>query len=1193
MKKLIFSIAFALTALVGMAVQRQSEEVKPKKPALMWIDASGNLERFNSADTIDKYVNRVADLGFTHLVVDARPIAGYLLYDSDLAPRFMGMREKVNLDPTLDYLGHFVEKGHERGLKVLFSLNVFCAGHNYHDKGLIYEGHPEWATIVQDPERGLVPITEQKSKYGAMVNPSNPEYQDYIIDVMKEMLRRYPEVDGLMLDRGRYDGISADFSDLSREQFEKFIGKKIKHFPKDILEIKRVDGKEKVVEGKYYKDWIYWRSKVIADFFARARAEVKSVDPDAVFATYSGAWYPSYYEVGVNFASKDYDASKDFPNWAREDYKTTGYAELLDMYATGNYYTDITVADYEKNPDPIWNETDFEGHSGDWYCVEGSCKHLRRILGDNKFLGGILVDQLYDDVSRIPESIAMNLNESDGLMVFDICHIINRDLWDEVRRGMALGGNLPAERNASMDIIPAPEHMTVDSSAAPFKLDSGVAVIAPDMAAESAIFKDFVEKLTAIRLGSDQSAARKIIFKVLADAPSPQYYQVTVNDKTIVAAGGSKEGVFTAAMMLVKAIGAGSAGAVEIPNFDLSGVPAYGYRGAHFDVSRHFFDVDDVKTFIDMLALHGINRFHWHLTDDQGWRLEIKKYPRLTEIGSRRDSTVIGRNSGRWDNVPVEGFYTQEQAREIVDYAKKRHIEIIPEIDMPGHMLAAMAAYPELGCAGGPYDVWTEWGITEKVLCPGNPKTMEFITDVLNEVMDIFPFDIIHIGGDECPKDLWKTCPKCQALIKQLGIKAKGRFSAEDILQGYVTRHAADVAAARGRRIIGWDEILESDIPADAIIMSWRGENGAKEGVERDHDVVLVPNDYLYFDYYQTKDVEHEPFAIGGFVPVEKVYKYDPARIVKRMDKSKAAHILGLQANLWTEYVPTFSHVQYMELPRMAALSEVQWTPSKKKDYKSFKRRIPAMLAIYDRLGYNYARHIIDVDVSYVPDSEAKALEIELDALPGTDIRYTLDGQDPEPESPLYAEPLLISRPAVVSFASFTDGRRGRVLRDTIHFTKASFHDVVLNTNPDEKYKFSGARVLTDGIHGTYNYRTGRWLGFFDEPFDATVDLGEPTEVAKVGFNACVFTCDSVVDAQDAEVLVSDDGKHFRSVAKWVNEPINEADEFTTKTHEIALSRPVTTRYVRLKVTPQQKLPAWHPLAGSKAFVFVDELIVR
>lgn len=414
---------------------------KHKKPALMWFDAEANIKRFSNLDSIDFYIDKIADLGFTHAAVCIRPITGYLLYDSQLAPPYRGNRDDVVID--FDYLGKFIEAAHRRGVKVLASMNTFCAGHNYIDKGLIYDGHPEWASRVLDVDRGIIPITEQKDKYGAMVNPINPEYQDYIINVMKEVVTKYPEVDGIILDRVRYDGITADFSDLSRREFEKYIGQRVKNFPADILSLQKIGdkGRFKVIPGRHYLKWIEWRTKNITDFMSRARSEVKNARPDAIFSTYTGAWYPSYYEVGVNFASKDYDPSKDFA-WATPEYKDLGYAELIDFYTTGNYYTDITVEESRANPDTVWNETDSEGHSGSWYCVEGSCRHLRDIMGDNDVLGGVLVDQLYFDTSRLPRAIEMNLRASDGLMIFDIVHIIKKNLWKEVEEGMRAGGNI-------------------------------------------------------------------------------------------------------------------------------------------------------------------------------------------------------------------------------------------------------------------------------------------------------------------------------------------------------------------------------------------------------------------------------------------------------------------------------------------------------------------------------------------------------------------------------------------------------------------------------------------------------------------------------------------------------------------------------------------------------------------------------
>lgn len=414
---------------------------KTQKPALMWFDAEANFRRFSNPDSIDYYLSKIKSLGFTHAVVCVRPITGEVLYKSKKAP-FLKEWEGDN-DPGFDYLGYFIEQGHKLGLEVLASMNVFCAGHNHLERGLIYEGHPEWASVVYDAQKGIVPITELKgpNKYGGMVNPINKEYQRYILDVMKEIVTKYPTLDGLMLDRVRYDGISADFSELSRKKFEEYIGHKVKRFPQDILSWEKDGARYKPVYGAYAKQWAEWRTKNITEFMALARKEVKAANPDVDFCTYTGAWYPSYYEVGVNFASKNYDPSKDF-EWATPNYKNYGYAELIDIYATGNYYTNITMEDYLKSNGIVWNETDSQAQRGTWYCVEGSCQKLREILGDNDFMGGILVDQFYEKPQDLTRTIVQNLKDSDGLMVFDIVHIITKNLWKEVEQGMKEGGNL-------------------------------------------------------------------------------------------------------------------------------------------------------------------------------------------------------------------------------------------------------------------------------------------------------------------------------------------------------------------------------------------------------------------------------------------------------------------------------------------------------------------------------------------------------------------------------------------------------------------------------------------------------------------------------------------------------------------------------------------------------------------------------
>lgn len=436
------SLGYIVVLFFGLFVCSCVSKVEQSqgKPALMWFDAEANFGRFNQKDSIDFYLNKIKDLGFTHAVVDVRPITGEVLFDSQYAPRMEEWNGHHRGD--FDYLGYFIEQGHKLGLEIHASLNVFCAGHNYFDRGMVYSGHSDWASIVYNPDRGLIPITEEKEKYGAMINPLNEEYRTHIINVLKELVNKYPTLDGLMLDRVRYDGISADFSDLSRHSFEAYINKKVENFPGDILSWKKEEGKRPIPQlGKLSKLWFEWRSKVITDFMALMRQEVKGVNPNISFGTYTGAWYPSYYEVGVNFASREYDPSKDF-DWATPDYKNYGYAELLDLYATGNYYTDITIEEYKKSNNLVWNETDSQAQQGTWYCVEGSCKHLREILKDNKFMGGILVDQFYSNPEKLTATIAQNLKDADGLMVFDIVHIITKNLWKEVEEGMRLGGNI-------------------------------------------------------------------------------------------------------------------------------------------------------------------------------------------------------------------------------------------------------------------------------------------------------------------------------------------------------------------------------------------------------------------------------------------------------------------------------------------------------------------------------------------------------------------------------------------------------------------------------------------------------------------------------------------------------------------------------------------------------------------------------
>lgn len=384
----------------------------------------------------------------------------------------------------------------------------------------------------------------------------------------------------------------------------------------------------------------------------------------------------------------------------------------------------------------------------------------------------------------------------------------------------------------------------------------------------------------------------------------------------------------------------------KIAAVEITDEPRFPWRGIHLDVGRHYMPTEFVKKCIDLAAMHKLNVFHWHLTEDQGWRLEVDRYPELTEISAWREQTVIGKNTGKYDGIRHGGFYTKSEVREIVEYAAKRHITVIPEIEMPGHSRAVLAAYPNLSCTGGPFAVKTNWGVEPEVYCAGNDETIVFLENVLEEVLELFPSEFIHIGGDECPKQRWKECAKCQARIRKEGL------SDEHELQSWVIRHFDRFLQERGRRLIGWDEILEGGLASGAAVMSWRGESGGIRAAQEGHDVVMAPTSHTYLDYYQSRDTENEPPAIGGFLPLSRVYEYDP--IPAELDASNRNHVLGAQGQLWTEYMKTPDHVEYMAFPRACALAEVVWSPRANRDYGDFLGRLRVHLQRLDALDVNY-----------------------------------------------------------------------------------------------------------------------------------------------------------------------------------------------------------------------------------------------
>ena len=745
-------------------------------------------------------------------------------------------------------------------------------------------------------------------------------------------------------------------------------------------------------------------------------------------------------------------------------------------------------------------------------------------------------------------------------------------------------------------VVPLPQTITPHNGT-PFTLDAETKIVysgGNEMKRNAQFLAEYIKENVGLdlKIVKSRKSKKNAINLVIDNATeNKEGYSLTVTSEDIKIVAQSPAGIFYGIQTLRKSLPTTTAESVTMPAVTITDYPRFAYRGAHLDVSRHYFTTDSIKRFIDILALHNLNRFHWHLTDDQGWRIEIKKYPKLTTIAAERDETVIGRNSGEYDGQHYGPFfYTQEECREIVEYAAERHITVIPEIDLPGHMQAALAAYPEYGCTGGPYEVWKMWGVSDNVLCAGNDATLSFIEDVLGEVIKVFPSEYIHIGGDECPKTQWEQCPKCQQRIKDLGITGDEKHSAEMYLQSYVINYAEQFLNSKGRQIIGWDEILEGGLAPNATVHSWRGIEGGIEAAKQGHDCIMSPTTFMYFDYYQTQYTAEEPLAIGGYVPVEKVYSFEPVNESLTAEEQK--HIIGVQANLWTEYVPTFSHVEYMELPRMAALCEVQWCNPQNKDFADFKTRLFPLLNIYDKKEYNYAKHILDIEPEFSTNTANNTISVTLRVIDDTPIYYTLDGSEPTASSMRYTAPIEIKESCTLKAIGIGTRGKTHLLSEQIHFSKATARPITLLQPIHQNYTFEGAITLVDGRKGTPNYRTGRWLGFCETDLEAIIDLQSETEISSVEFNTSVDKGDWVFDVLGITVSVSNDGENFTTVFDSTYPDLTAEDENRIYEHKVEFPA-VNTRYVKIKALSDRDMPAWHPAKDRPAFIFVDELVIN
>ncbi|MEA3286175.1 MAG: glycoside hydrolase family 20 protein [Candidatus Marinimicrobia bacterium] len=753
----------------------------------------------------------------------------------------------------------------------------------------------------------------------------------------------------------------------------------------------------------------------------------------------------------------------------------------------------------------------------------------------------------------------------------------------------------PTPESSAMNIIPQPQSVELLDGAFVFEAQTTFAISGVDN--EHHFFQDYLSLLIpGLTIGDDEYPQLKLQLLEETELPS-EGYLMEVNPDGILITAGDAPGLFYGIQSLRQLLPT----AVEKEDLAIQGHriqaaviqdhPRFAWRGMHLDVSRHFFPAEFIKRYIDMIALHKMNVFHWHLTDDNGWRLEIKQYPELTEICAWR----VDREHEDWRKwSPVEagekstygGFYTQAEVREIVAYAADRQITVIPEIEMPGHASEIFAAYPELSCKGEKLDVrpGSYWP-NEDIFCAGNDSVFTFLENVIDEVVTLFPAEYIHIGGDEATKTYWKTCPKCQNRIKTEGL------ADEHELQSWFIQKMERYIHSKGKRIIGWDEILEGGLAPDATVMSWRGETGGIAAAKAGHNVIMTPTSHVYFDYYQG-DPETEPQAIGGYLPLQKVYSYEPVPV--ELAQTEYKYVLGAQANLWTEFVKTTRHAEYMVLPRMTALSEVLWSRADQRNWINFHQRLQLLLPRFDALGWNYSKGSFLVEILPGRLLDNGKIEVELISEQADhELRFTLDGSDPIAESKKYTHGLSLGQDAQVRAAVFSGQQRmGRVSQRDFAFHQAVGAATSYDLKYHSRYKGGGDMGLVDGILGSDNFRDGTWQGFEGHDLVLTIDLGEVQEIFKTELNFLQSTPSWIFMPEYIEVSLSKDGEDWMFMKRVENE-VPEKDDRVTIQRLTADFPTQATRYIKVLAKNREICPEWHAGAGGQAWIFCDEVIVR
>ena len=738
-----------------------------------------------------------------------------------------------------------------------------------------------------------------------------------------------------------------------------------------------------------------------------------------------------------------------------------------------------------------------------------------------------------------------------------------------------------SQKNAA--VIPLPKSIFLGKGSC--YLNSKTSIQADENSFEANYLKQIIENQTGLKIKISPKFQSNCIQLIQKNADTintnKESYELNIAANKITISAFSGQGIFYGIQTLIQLIPFEKKNEISIPWQHIADSPTFKWRGMHLDVARHFFPKESIKKYIDYLAMYKMNTFHWHLTDDQGWRIEIKKYPKLTQIGAWRNGSMIGHyNEQKFDSEIHGGFYTQQDIKEIVAYATQRHITIIPEIEMPGHATAAIASYPELSCTGKNFEVAKQWGVLEDVFCT-KPETISFLKNVLSEVIDLFPSQYIHVGGDECPKTRWKNCPNCQKNIKDFKLKD------EHELQSYLIQNIEKFVNSKGRKIIGWDEILEGGLAPNAAVMSWRGTEGGITAAKQKHYVVMSPGSHCYFDFYQGEQ-KTEPLAIGGYTPLEKVYSFNP--IPDELSAEESNYIMGAQGNVWTEYMNDFSKVEYMAMPRMAALAEVIWGKDKQANFEEFKSRLLLHFDRLDHLKINYSKAIYEVNSTIQPLENQTGLSVKLiPADPSFTVLYTTDGSTPTSQSTPYLAPISLVTSTTLKAASFISGiQKSAVLEQKFDFHKGIGAQVTIQPEPSKTYAAHGAFSLVDGIYGDRGKFGRDWLGFSGKDLNAIVSLNKVESIQKVTIDVLSSPASWIYYPKLITMALSLDGITFGKEMEITKEEIEHSNG-----QVIINIAGQKAQFIKIKVLHHGTIEEGNPGAGEPAWLFIDEIKIE